>query len=70
MDVGTLVNVDLARFDDGQETFSNVIDICRFSSPLESEFGNGRAIESGISGSQLSARKSYQDLQAGPRLVP
>jgi len=53
MDVGTLVNVDLARFDDGQETFFNVIDICCFSSPLESEFGNGRAIESGISGSQL-----------------
>lgn len=50
---GTSVNVDLARFSDSQETLLDVVHICCFSSPFESAFGNGRAIESGISGSQL-----------------
>jgi hypothetical protein len=47
------VNGDLARSDDSQGTLLDVVDIFCFSSPLESAFGKGRAIESGFSGSQL-----------------
>lgn len=51
MGIEALVGVDLVRFNDSQGTLFSVLDICCFSSPFEPTFGNGRAIESGISGS-------------------